>query len=233
MSNQNQPHQQLASLVTERIRTSILNGDYQPGQWLRQQHLARDLGVSQIPVREALQKLTVEGLVEHIPYRGTRVLAIGLEEVEDLYAQRSFLEGRAARLAAGRITAQELNDLKNIHQQMETVHEPEEIHRYRLLNRRFHELIYNASRRQYLIRALDQLWATFPTMLWGNFAETALASLPTRNFTDQQEHQAILDALAAGDGPAAERAVQEHINAVAADLLAILQQQTLFGDSHN
>lgn len=225
MHNRNLPHQKLASLVAEQIRAAILSGDYQPGSWLRQQHLADNLGVSQIPVREALKELTVEGLVEHIPYKGARVLAIRVEDVEDLYAQRIFLEGRAAHIAAGRITPAELAQLQQLHQEMGFNQSPEQITNYRRLNRRFHELIYSASRRPYLIRVLNQLWATYPTMLWGNFAQTAVSPLPARDATDQQEHAAIIHALANHDGAAAEQLMQTHIAAVADALLATLQNE--------
>jgi DNA-binding GntR family transcriptional regulator len=212
-------------MVAEQIRASIFNGDYRPGSWLRQQHLADDLGVSQIPVREALKELTVEGLVEHIPYKGARVLAIKAEDIEDIYAQRIFLEGRAAKIAASRITPEELDQLRQLHQEMLENLSPEQIITYRRLNRRFHELIYTASRRQYLIRVLNQLWATYPTMLWGNFAQTAVSPLPARDATDQEEHAAIIQALANRDGDDAEQQMHAHISAVAAALLATLVPQ--------
>lgn len=225
MHKPNLPHRKLASLVAEQIRAAILNGEYQPGSWLRQQHLADVLGVSQIPVREALKELTVEGLVEHIPYKGVRVLATKVEDIEDIYAQRIFLEGRAARLAASQITPEELEHLRQLHAEMQDNLSPEQIAAYRRLNRRFHELIYTASRRQYLIRVLTQLWATYPTMLWGNFAQTAVSPLPARDATDQQEHAAIIHALACHDGAAAEAFMQSHIATVADALLATLQNK--------
>jgi DNA-binding GntR family transcriptional regulator len=83
--------------------------------------------------------------------------------------------------------------------------------------------VYNASRRQYLIRALNQLWAAYPTMLWGNFAQTAVNPLSTRDAADQAEHEAILAALAAHDGPAAAEAMRRHLSSVADDLLVTLK----------
>ena len=65
-------HRQLAQLVTDRVRSSILEGRIRPGEWLRQERLAQELGVSQMPVREALKRLAAEGFVEHLPYRGAR-----------------------------------------------------------------------------------------------------------------------------------------------------------------
>jgi DNA-binding GntR family transcriptional regulator len=68
-------HKQLHDLAAEQLRSAILNGVYKPGEWLRQERLAQDLGVSQMPVREALKLLTAEGLIEHVPYRGVRVVS--------------------------------------------------------------------------------------------------------------------------------------------------------------
>lgn len=219
-------HRQLNAWVSERIRAAILQGDYRPGTWLRQQHIAQDLGVSQMPVREALKRLVAEGLVEHIPYRGVRVVNISPEDVVDLYAHRSYLEGQAAARAALSIRPDELAALWQIHEQMAQCRLPEQVGEYRQLNRQFHELIFRASRRPYLIRTLSQLWSAFPTMLWGNFVQTAVATLPSRDATDQQEHAAILHALAARDAQGAERAMRQHIETVAAELLAMLQQES-------
>jgi DNA-binding GntR family transcriptional regulator len=77
-------HKQLHDVVAERIRTAILEGELRPGEWLRQERLAQEYGVSQMPVREALKKLAVDGLVEHVPYRGVRVIEFSPEDVSDL-----------------------------------------------------------------------------------------------------------------------------------------------------
>ncbi|HAE59780.1 MAG TPA: GntR family transcriptional regulator, partial [Anaerolineae bacterium] len=90
-------HRQLRNVVADRLRSAILEGFYKPGEWLRQEKLAQELGVSQMPVREALKELATEGLIEHVPYRGVRVIAFSPDDVGDLYAHRAFLEGRAAR----------------------------------------------------------------------------------------------------------------------------------------
>jgi DNA-binding GntR family transcriptional regulator len=213
---------QLYAWVSEQIRSAILRGEYQPGEWLRQQRIAEDLGVSQMPVREALKQLVADGLLEHKPYRGVRVVEIAPEDVADLYAHRAFLEGRAAAHAALSIQPDELAALWHIHAQIRQSHAPEQITVYRQLNRQFHELIFRASRRRYLVRALNQMWSTFPTMLWGNFAQTAVSTLPTRDATDQSEHAAILTALEAKNAAQAESAMRRHIETVAAELIAAL-----------
>jgi len=218
------PHQQLLSMVVKRIRDEILRGQYKPGEWLRQQRIAEDLGVSQTPVREAIKQLAAEGLVEHIPYRGARVIEITVDDVVDLYTLREFLESRAASEAAKRITANELTALRKIHLQMERIPPQEHNRDYRPLNRKFHELIYRASQRTYLIRMLDQVWSIFPTILWSNFVQTAVTPLPNRESTDFQEHAAILNALTTHDADKAAHLMQQHISLAAEELINALQK---------
>lgn len=216
-------HKQLRHWVADRLRTAILEGNLKPGEWLRQERLAQEYGVSQMPVREALKELAAEGLVEHVPYRGVRVVEFCAEDVEDLYAQRAFLEGRAARAAAQHITAAELAELKELHAQMKKRLAPRYLAEYRELNRRFHRTICAASRRAYLIRTLNQLWDAFPSMLWSNFVQTANIPLPERDATDMQEHQAIITALEKRDANEAERLTRYHIETAGRQLAETLR----------
>jgi DNA-binding GntR family transcriptional regulator len=100
---------------------------------------------------------------------------------------------------------------------------PDELPEYRELNRRFHQIIFGASRRSYLVRSLAQLWAAFPTMLWSNIPRVAKRGVPGRDAPDAAEHEAIVRALAARDPVAAERAVRAHIEASGQALLAALR----------
>jgi len=204
------------------MRTAILEGYYKPGEWMRQERIAQELGVSQMPVREALKELASEGLIEHVPYRGARVVNISASDVEDIYALRAFLESRAAGFAAGQITSEELVELKNLHTEIERYSAPEHLTRYRELNRRFHELIFTASRRDYLIRTLKLLWAAFPTMLMGNYPRTASQPLVGRDNVDLIEHATIIDALERGNVNAAQKAMKEHIESVMRELMGTI-----------
>ncbi len=215
---------QLRSFVAERLRAAILEGRYKPGEWLRQERLAQELNVSQMPVREALKELAAEGLVEHVPYRGARVVAFSVEDIEDLYQQRAFLEGRAAAFAAQHIPAAELAELRRMADEMAAL-PAERIAEYRRLNREFHQRIFRASGREYLVRTLTQMWEAFPTMLIGNYAITAAQPLPQRDEQDHREHLAILDALEARDGEAAAEAMRAHILSAAHNLIASLRGQ--------
>ena len=219
-------HRQLHHWVADRLRSDILEGRLRPGEWLRQERLAQAYSVSQMPVREALKQLAAEGLVEHVPYRGVRVVEFAAEDVEDLYACRAFIEGMAARSAAQNVTDEELSDLEELHGQMVRCKTPQDLAQYRELNRRFHALIFSASRRSYIVRTLAQLWSAFPTMLWSNIPRIAVASVPGRDEPDAAEHEEIVAALAARDAERAERAVRRHIESAGEMLVAGMRAQT-------
>lgn len=216
-------HKQLRSHVADRLRAAILDGELKPGDWLRQERLAQEIGVSQMPVREALKELAAEGLVEHVPYRGARVVKFSAEDIADIYAHRAFLEGRSASLAALAITKAELDELSRLQQRIERRMAPEHLAEYRELNRSFHRLIFTASRRTYLVHALNQIWAAFPSMLLSNFARTARQPLPERDEQDILEHRAIIQALRERNSEEAERLVREHILESGRKFLAALE----------
>lgn len=223
MRNTPVSHKQLAQFIADAVRADVLEGRLRPGEWIRQERIAREQGASQMPVREALKRLAAEGIVEHVPYRGVRVVEFSVSDVEDLYACRLSVEGLAARHAAEHITDDELRMLERLHRQMIDMETPGQLREYRDLNREFHALIFTASRRSFLIRTLGQLWSAFPTMLWSNIPHAATASAPGRDDADAEEHEAIVRALASHDGAAAEAAVRHHIDAAGQALLSVLR----------
>lgn len=217
-------HRQLRQLVAERLRSQILEGTLPAGTWLRQEKIARELGVSQMPVREGLRQLAAEGLVEHAPYRGVRVSRFDPEDVADLHACRAFIEGLAARSAARSITAEEIQQLRDLAARMRKKLAPRHLAEYRELNHRFHAVVYNASRRPFLARTLEQLWSSFPETLLARFDETVQTERPGRDAEDLSEHDAIIAALEARDPDAAERAVRGHIEETAKNLMLAARQ---------
>jgi DNA-binding GntR family transcriptional regulator len=220
------PHRQLRNLVADRLRAAILNGEIKPGEWLRQEKLAVEYNVSQMPIREALKELSAEGLVEHVPYRGVRVIEFSADDIEDLYASRSFLEGKAARAAAANITAEELAELKRMLEQMREDLQAEAISEYHDLNRHFHTLIINASRRTYLIRTLNQMWDAFPSMLWNNYSLTANRVMPSRDEADIKDHEELVAALERRDADTAEAIAHHHILDSGQFLVEVLRGQS-------
>ncbi len=217
---------QLRRVIAERLRTAILANELKPGEWLRQEILSQKFGVSQTPVREALQDLVGEGLAEHVPYRGIRVLEFQLNDLLDLYACRAFLESRAARHAARNITPEQLKELRRLLNEMERHRAQKNWTDYRRLNREFHHAIYASSQHQYLIRTLNQMWSAFPTMMLGNFAETAARPVPQRGASNKQEHQAIIAALESHDGQQAEQSMRRHIEESAQRIVDVLEPKS-------
>jgi DNA-binding GntR family transcriptional regulator len=218
-------HQQLKDWAADQLRSAISEGRLQPGEWLRQERLARELGVSHMPVREALKQLAAEGIVEYLPYRGMRVVEFTPEDIEDIYAVRAALEGRAARAAAQRLSPRQIDELRTLLAAMAESMAPELLALNRSQNRRFHELIYRASERAYLIRALDQMWSWFPTMFLDTYPVTAHAPVAGRD-TDGEEHEAVLAALIAGDGLLAEQLLAQHVMRAGLQLVAVLRAET-------
>jgi DNA-binding GntR family transcriptional regulator len=214
---------QLRDWVASELRTAISEGRLQPGEWLRQERLSRELGVSHMPVREALKQLAAEGLIEYLPYRGMRVVEFSLEDIEDVYAVRAGLEGRAAAAAATRIGAEELADLARLVARLAQTQGVDQLAENRAVNRSFHETVYRASRRAYLIRTLDQIWSWFPTMFLGIYPSTARLPVAGRD-TDVEEHEAILDALRDGARDLAGRLMAEHVRRAGDQLVAVLRE---------
>jgi DNA-binding GntR family transcriptional regulator len=206
-------HKQLRNIVVERLREMIAQGQLHPGEWLRQERLARELGVSHTPIREALKQLEAEGLVEHMPYRGVRLVQFSLDDVVDVYTLRRALEGLAAAAAAARLDSAGVAELRRLHEAMVAFEPPiDHLQEINELNREFHHQIILASGRTYLIRTLEQIWSWFPTMLWNQFALTADASTPERTDADNHEHGQIVAALEAHDQ--SRQALVGHLSAM-------------------
>src|SRR5438067_4229529 len=112
-----------SAAATELIREAIIDGRLPPGQRLKEEELARELGISRTPVREALLVLQTEGLVDAAPNRGAVVRSHDGDDLEDLYQLRALLEGYAARRAAANITVASLADLRASCERFESVME--------------------------------------------------------------------------------------------------------------
>jgi DNA-binding GntR family transcriptional regulator len=218
-------HKQLGDKVVERLRDMITQGQLQAGEWLRQGRLASELGMSYTPIREALKQLEAEGLVEHVPYRGVRVVKFNMDDVLDLYTMRSFLEGMAAAHAANLITDSQLAQCRHLHEKMCALGGLENLQHVRELNREFHLIIIEASQSTYLIRTLKTIWSWFPTMLWSQYIPDTAAV--EREEADNQEHAQILQALTNRDSAEAERLMRYHIDRARQALVEYLKNNTV------
>jgi DNA-binding GntR family transcriptional regulator len=192
--------QSKSDVVVAALRESIITGDLAAGTPLRQRDLAAQFGMSPIPVREALRRLEAEGLVESDLHRGSTVKGTVPSTGAENYEIRARLESLAAKYAATRITAPELDRLAAINAELaDAADEPAAAN----LNRRFHFQIYEAAGSPVLLALLRLLWGTFPSP-GGPMRGRPLAE-------SVHQHADILQALCQGDAAEAEQLVRSHI----------------------
>lgn len=189
--------------VYRKLRLAILRRDVAPGTRIIELEFARALGVSRTPLREALSRLEVDGLVTLLP-TGGYVVNDARNELEDIFHLRQAVEGYAARLAARNITDDELARLrKNLEASMQL--DLSQTQRRAELNAEFHRTVTDAARSPRLIKAVNDLLDFLfseETMRWHSEHDmrSALA-----------EHAELVDALAARDEDQAERITRAHL----------------------
>ena len=187
------------SMILEAIDVGI----YRPGDRLVESELADRFGVSRTPIREALQRLETQSLLER-DGRSLIVASLDHNQMSELYIVRRELEALAARLAARHATSEEVRLLRAmVTADNDLVDDPAALAR---ANRRFHKQIHLASHNRYLVQQLDLVHRTMALM-----ATTSLAA-QGRGRIAQEEHDGIVRAIEARDEDAADRALRDHIS---------------------
>jgi DNA-binding GntR family transcriptional regulator len=204
----------LAESVTNRLRELILNGRLPPGTPLRPTHLAPRLGVSVMPVREALRILGAEGLVSFTPRIGARVVELSEEDIEELYLVRGALEGLAARLAVLQMTEQDLRGLREAFEAMLEAQAKNDLPGFMKWDREFHRRQFQASGRPQLVGRILDLWDAGRIIL----PMTARTEHPMEAAI--LSHRAVLEACEQRDPKAAERLTRIHTEQAAERILA-------------
>ena len=140
------------------LREMILSGELPAGQALRQEEIARRLGISRLPIREALNRLATEGLVELKPRRGFYVASLNIDEIEDIFEMRAMLEARAGHLATERMTAADADAVDRCVAELDAVVATStNFDHYAQLNIRFHERLFESCARKHLRRQIAML----------------------------------------------------------------------------
>lgn len=202
-----------AQWVFKSLRNAIHDGQYSRGERIREEEVARSLGVSRTPVREALSRLQAGGLLE-MASGGLVVAMLTRPQVIELYAMREILEGSAARFAAQHAAPTEIATLHHLARIFErSLGDPAKLAH---VNRELHGAIYEAAHNRYLVRTLNEL-------------HDALSLLPSTTFTVAgrpesaiAEHARIIEAIEERKADEAERVAREHIRLAQEARLAMM-----------
>lgn len=187
----------------ELILDAIDEGIYRPGDRMVESELADRFGVSRTPIREALQRLETQSLLNR-DGRSLIVASLDHNQLAELYTVRAELEGLAARLAAQHAAPEEQKVLRDmVDEDRALLDDPEALAR---ANRRFHRQIHLASHNRYLLEQLDRVHRTMALL-----ATTSLA-VEGRSRVALEEHEAIVRAIEVRDGDAADAALRDHIS---------------------
>lgn len=194
-----------AEIILERLCSEIIDGHVRPGERLNTDALAREFGVSKIPVREALSKLESQGLVVQSPHAGARVAPLSLREMKGIHLIRGRLEGLAAGIAATTATNDEVEDLLQLHNEMQGNYRSGSLAQLSRMNRSFHVKIAQMTR-----------YETLTEMTESTLLKVLRYRVGIHRVTGDWEgvlsqHGAILSALQIRDPEMAERAATEHV----------------------
>jgi DNA-binding GntR family transcriptional regulator len=198
------PQRTLADSATSALHDAILTGELTAAAPLRLGELASALGMSMMPVREALRRLAAIGLVEIIPHKGAWVRELTADDAQDTLDTRIALETVAIQKAAVRFTEQDAEGAAAELQEHVTAAKQGDNVASRLAHTQFHFTIYQASGSRWLLRALEPVWQNSERY---RFAGPRRSSLPA----SIREHQAILDACIAHDSEGAVEALVRHL----------------------
>jgi DNA-binding GntR family transcriptional regulator len=205
--------------VRTHLRNLILDGTLQPGDRIVESRLARELGISQAPIREALRELEQMGLVVSYPNRGSSVRRIEPRDAEEMYTLRAHLEAMAVNLAGPRLTEQDLDYLDRLIDEMVAAGIDDNPDLLTELDTRFHEYICEKSGHELLLRT----WRDINPLNW---TMITVIRIRDRNLQELAErHRPIVDALRARNSVRAEDAIRQHVLVLGEKVVRELQSQ--------
>jgi DNA-binding GntR family transcriptional regulator len=209
----------LKDAAAEEIRRRVFAAELPPGSKIDQESLARELGISRVPVREALITLHDEGIIVNVARRGAFVAPLSRADVHDHYHLIGVVSGLAAERAATSMTAAELDALVSLAARLERTESVEEEER---LNFEFHRLINRASRSRRLLSVLGMLINAIPGTFYESHSEWSEQA--------HQDHRDTIDALSARDGARARRSIEEHFLAAADRAVTYLEARNFWNE---
>ncbi|MBQ8591265.1 MAG: GntR family transcriptional regulator [Lachnospiraceae bacterium] len=196
----------LRDVVFNTLRQGILMGELKPGERLMEIHLANKLGVSRTPIREAIRKLELEGLVIMIPRRGAEVANITEKSLSDVLEVRRALDALAVELACDRITEEELQALKKACEEFEKATKSKDIKVIAKADVKLHDIIVVATGNQRLIQLVNNLSEQMYRYRFEYIKDFS------QHQTLIEEHRDIYESLVEKNKEAASNAVKKHID---------------------
>jgi DNA-binding GntR family transcriptional regulator len=198
----------LRDVVFENLREAIVEGKVKPGQRLMEVQLAEQLGVSRTPVREAIRKLELEGLVIMLPRKGAYVANMSLKDIIDVLEIRASVEGLAASLASERISPEDIKKLEAILKDFEQSAAGSDVETLLKKDVEFHECIFKATKNKKLHQLINSLWEQVY-----RFRVTYISDYDS-TVDIARDHKLILDAIKKGDNEMAKKHATEHIEKI-------------------
>ena len=191
--------------VAERLRQRIFAHELAPGDWIDEQRLADEYGISRTPLREALKVLASEGLVELKPRRGCYVTEISRQDLDDIFPLLAMLEGRCAGDAVRQAKPADIAELNDIHALLESAADERRIDAFFEVNQEFHKRIQELAGNRRMLSVIQDLRKAL------KLSRLHSLSLEGRLQQSLAEHRAIMAAIRARDAASAEKLMHAHI----------------------
>lgn len=219
MEYQFKPYNNLSIRENVRIAiwNAILSGKLAPGERILESRIAKQMDISRAPVREAIRQLEGEGLVTVVPRKGVFIAKLTVEDVQELYLLRAELEGFAIKFSIKNIKKEEIEELKQLIEEMKEAAKAKNIEKLCRMDVKFHELICISSRQKRLLK----IWLTLKPHIWTLNTITRGGGIELMEIVDL--HSALVKSLESNDSEQAEKTVKSHIIGFGERVLKALQ----------
>jgi DNA-binding GntR family transcriptional regulator len=215
-------HRTMAEAALERLREAIIMGELTPGTPLRLEDLARQLGMSISPIREAVRQLEALGLAEHTPHHGAKVMRLDVEELRELFSIRLALEGMAVRRAAEVGSAADVAAAREQLTAYDEARRRDDIRAAVRAHGAFHFALYEAARSPWLLRLIRPAWDSCE-----RYRPVLLAKGAVQDRHEELDVE-LLEGCAARDPDRAAQALHDHLE-LATDIYAVeLEGRSIF-----
>jgi len=207
-------HRTMAEAALERLRESIIMGELTPGAPLRLEDLARRLGMSISPIREAVRQLEALGLAEHVPHHGAKVMALDVEELRELFSIRLALEGMAVRRAAELFEPADGAAARRHLTAYDEARRRDDVRAAVRAHSAFHFALYEAARSPWLVRLIRPAWDSCE-----RYRPVLLAKGAVQDRHEELDVE-LVEACESRKPARAEKALHDHLE-LAADIYAV------------